>query len=112
MDCYTPGFLQPLVLQISGRCKSLGVDVDAGGSHSKHNPSWNAMKITMLLSQLKLFINAGITTADVRMSYNDNTHTRKLQDIYQEIEELYQSGKEIGEGEVSIRPELPESWLG
>ena len=70
------------------------------------------MKITMLLSQLKPFLNAGITTADVRMGYNDDTHTRKLQDIYQEIEELYQSGKEIGEGEVSIRPELPESWLG
>jgi hypothetical protein len=67
------------------------------------------MKVKMLLSQLKLFIAAGITRADVRMGYEGPTHQRKLDQVLEEIKVLSEE-RDIREGEIVIRPRLPEGW--
>jgi hypothetical protein len=67
------------------------------------------MKVKMLLSQLKLFLDAGITRADVRMGYDGTTRPRKLEQVYDEIKVLSEE-REIREGEIVIRPHLPDGW--
>ena len=90
-------------------CEIILVASVSNYSHSKHNPSWNAMKVKMLLSQLKLFLDAGITRADVRMGYDGTTCPRKLDQVCDEIKGLSQE-REIREGEIVIRPHLPDGW--
>jgi len=72
------------------------------------------MKLLMLSKQLVRFVEFGITNGDIRMGSNAEEVEMELEKGVRRIEEWVerQGGREIGDGEISVRPHLPSCWDG
>jgi len=72
------------------------------------------MKLLMLSKQLLRFVEFGISTGDVRIGYGGEETEMGLQRAVREVEEWVEreGGREIGAGEISVRPHLPRCWDG
>ena len=72
------------------------------------------MKLLMLSKQLLRFVEFGITRGDVRMGSDGEEVEMGLEKGVRRIEEWVErhGGREIGDGEISVRPHLPRCWDG
>jgi len=72
------------------------------------------MKLLMLSKQLLRFVEFGITRGDVRVGTDGEEVEMGLEKGVRRIEEWVerQGGREIGDGEISVRPHLPRCWDG
>jgi hypothetical protein len=85
-----------------------GVDI----SHSKHNPAWNEMKLSMLAKQLRRFMKFGIVNAEVRLGFFEDYREMSLENALGEIEKWTKQHGEVADGEINVKPCLPISWDG
>jgi hypothetical protein len=72
------------------------------------------MKLLMLSKQLLRFVEFGITRGDVRVGNDGEDVEMGLEEGVKRIEEWVegQVAREIGDGEISVRPHLPRCWDG
>ena len=69
----------------------------------------------MLAKQLHRFIKFGITRAQVRLGFDGKWREMKIEEAVREIEMWTKErgvGREVGEGEIGVRPFLPRCWDG
>ena len=82
-------------------------------SHSKHNPEWNKMKLSMLAKQLRRFLHHGIQRAEVRLGYDGDSVDMTIEAAMKEVGVWTKRRQgEVGDGEISVRPCLPRCWDG
>lgn len=73
------------------------------------------MKLAMLAKQLQRFIRSGITRAEVRLGFDGKCKDMKIEEAVREIEMWTKErgvGREVGDGEIGVRPFLPRCWDG
>jgi hypothetical protein len=83
-------------------------------SHSKHNPDWNAMKVSLLIKQLNRFLKNGISNAEVRLGYFEEFRRMSLEETLKELRSWVKGkkGENVGDAEISVKPCLPKCWDG
>ena len=84
----------------------------AYGSHSKHNPAWNRMKLSLLAKQLRRFLKNGIAVAEVRVGRDGETNNMSIEDGMRAIAawSKERGDQDVGDGDISVRPCLPKGW--
>jgi len=72
------------------------------------------MKLLMLSKQLLRFVEFGITRGHIRLGMEGEEVEMDLERAVKVIEEWVerQGEREIGDGEISVRPHLPRCWDG
>jgi hypothetical protein len=67
------------------------------------------MKLALLMKQLHLFKDHGITKADVRLGYDVRAREMGIEDALREVSG-WKHRDRIGDGEISVKPCLPRCW--
>jgi hypothetical protein len=66
------------------------------------------MKLEMLEKQLLRFLGHGIDKGEVRLGFDGESTILGLDEAIEEIKVWVGAGKYVADGEISVRPMLPE----
>jgi hypothetical protein len=72
------------------------------------------MKLAMLEKQISRFLEFGITTAEVRLGTYEEAKEMSLDMALKEIKSWTNERErgDVGDGEISVKPCLPQYWDG